>query len=87
MSDTLKEIEEQLDRIDLAIAQGRLDELELGEWAQPHGDLTPGEEDRVRALIDRIQATVSRVESAKTEVAGALEELRLRRSAARAYTT
>ena len=87
MSDTLKEIEEQLDRIDLAIAQGRLDELELGEWAQPHGDLTLGEEDRVRALIDRIQATVSRVESAKTEVAGALEELRLRRSAARAYTT
>lgn len=86
MSDTLKEIEEQLDRIDLAIAQGRLDELDLGEWVAPEVSSTADQEADLRRLLERVQATIARVEAARNETAAALEDLRRRRSAARAYS-
>ena len=86
MSDVLQRIESQLDRIDLALVQGRIHELELGEWVAPEAAVGPDREAQLRRVLDRVQATIARVEAARNEAAAALEELRRRRTAARAYS-
>ena len=78
MSDALQRIENQLDRIDLALVQGRIHELELGEWVAPEAAVGPDQEAQLRRVLDRVQATIARVEAAKNEAAAALEELRRR---------
>ncbi len=86
MSDALQTIANQLDRIDLALVEGRLGELDLGEWVAPRVSSTADQEADLRRLLERVQATIARVEAARNETAAALEDLRRRRSAARAYS-
>lgn len=86
MSDALQTIAHQLDRIDLALVEGRLGELDLGEWVAPRVSSTADQEADLRRLLERVQATIARVEAARNETAAALEDLRRRRSAARAYS-
>ena len=86
MSDALQTIANQLDRIDLALVEGRLGELDLGEWVAPKVSSTADQEADLRRLLERVQATIARVEAARNETAAALEDLRRRRSAARAYS-
>jgi hypothetical protein len=86
VSDALQTIANQLDRIDLALVEGRLGELDLGEWVAPEVSSTADQEADLRRLLERVQATIARVEAARNETAAALEDLRRRRSAARAYS-
>jgi len=86
VSDALQTIAHQLDRIDLALVEGRLGELDLGEWVAPRVSSTADQEADLRRLLERVQATIARVEAARNETAAALEDLRRRRSAARAYS-
>ena len=86
MSDALQTIAHQLDRIDLALVEGRLGELDLGEWVAPRVSSTADQVADLRRLLERVQATIARVEAARNETAAALEDLRRRRSAARAYS-
>ncbi|HEX7098654.1 MAG TPA: hypothetical protein VF377_05390 [Acidimicrobiia bacterium] len=86
MSDLLRKIENQLDRIDRALVEGRIERLDLGDWVTPDDPIPPDQEEHLRRVLERVQATIARVEAAKAQAAAALEELRRRRSAARAYT-
>ena len=86
MSDALQTIANRLVRIDLALVEGRLGELDLGEWVAPRVSSTADQEADLRRLLERVQATIARVEAARNETAAALEDLRRRRSAARAYS-
>jgi hypothetical protein len=85
VSPTLRAIEAQLDLIELALEQGRVGQVELEEWAAPDDGITVDSEADLRRVLDRIQATIARVEKARAEVGVAIDELRRRRAAARAY--